>query len=173
MSPLTKAEKVTMMQLSHRYDVMLEWNMRGSQLKHLVDVVEEPIKKRRKAFVLITVLDANAFREYKVAAKIADVKIVKTLMEKDWLPNPKRSAESEENTTTPPKPPVTFSKIMAKSFLTTCGVIMIILFCNKYYTAKSPLENRNRIMIDFTDETLLFVFKLTGLTNKNQCPIKG
>ncbi len=132
MLPLTKVEKVTMMQLSRRYDVMLEWNiMRGSQLKHLVDVVEEPIKKRRKAFVLITVLDANAFREYKVAAKIADVKIVKTLMEKDWLPSPKRSAESEENTTTPPKPPVTFSKITAKSFLTTCGVIMIILFCNK------------------------------------------
>ena len=90
------------------------------------------MKKRRKASVLITVLDENAFKECKVAAKIADVKIVKTLMETDWLPNPKRSAESEENTTTPQKPPVTFQRSRQEvSSRHACGTIMIILFCNK------------------------------------------
>ena len=128
---LTKVVKVTMMRLRRRYNAMLELKMRASQLKHPVDVVEEVIKKPGKAFVLITVLDVNVFREYKVAATNADARIVITLMEKEWLTKLKRLAESEENTTTPPKPPVTFLQIMAKSFLSTCGMIMIISFCNK------------------------------------------
>jgi hypothetical protein len=163
MLPLTKVVKVTMMRLRRRYNVMLELKMRASQLKHPVDVVEEVIKKPGKAFVLITVLNVNVFREYKVAATNVDARIVITLMEKEWLTKLKRLAESEENTTTPPKPPVTSLQIMGEEFPRNLwndydNLILQIVYSQVAFGEQEPDYDR-------LYETFLFVFKLTGSTN--------
>ena len=91
-------------------------------------------------------------------------KFVKTLMEKDWLPNSKRSAESEENTTTPPKTSGDFSKITARGFLTTCMWNDYDHFILQQIVYSHVTFGEQESDYDRLYETFLFVLKLTGST---------
>ena len=84
-------------------------------------------------------------------------------MEKEWLTKLKRLAESEENTTTPPKPPVTSLQIMGEEFPRNLwndydNLILQIVYSQVAFGEQEPDYDR-------LYETFLFVFKLTGSTN--------